>query len=86
MVSEVGLAPILKSGPVTTSVAVVLWTVASLPVPVMVRVYVPAGVDSVVGTVSVDVAPELEGVTAVGLNAGVTPEGWPVAARLTLEV
>ena len=76
----------MKSGPVTTSVTVALCLVPSLPVPVTVSVYVPAAVADVVATVSVDVAPALVGVTDVGLNVGVTPDGWPVADRLTLEL
>src|SRR6266540_5812090 len=66
--------------PVTVSVNVVA-CVAEAPVPVILIVYVPAGVDVVVATVSVDEPPE---VTDAGLNDAVAPLGKPLALSATL--
>ena len=49
-------------------------------VPVMVNVYVPAGVDDEVATLSVD---EPEPVTDAGLKDPVAPVGNPLTLRLT---
>ena len=67
--------------PVTVSVMVVVTGVSVPEVPVMVIGYVPATVEE--ATVNVTT---LEVVEDVGLNAAVTPVGWPVAANATLPV
>jgi hypothetical protein len=82
-VSNPPLMMLLTVVPVTVTVTGVLWT--ALPsVPVTVTVYVPAGVNGPVLTVSVD---ELPAVTEVGLSAAVGPFGGvgeTVAVRLTV--
>ena len=50
------------------------------PVPVIVIVYVPGGVDGDVEIMSVEVK---VGVAEDGPNETVTPEGWPDADKLT---
>jgi len=75
----------LKSGfgaGFTTSVTVVECTKLPL-VPVMVRVYVPAGVDVLVVT---DIVEEPEPATEVGLKLALAPEGKPLALNVTLPV
>ena len=62
---------------VTTSVAVAVWLNEPL-VPVIVKVYEPAGVVLPVVTVSED-----EPVAGFGLNAPVAPVGNPLTLKLT---
>jgi hypothetical protein len=52
-------------------------------VPLIVRVYVPGGVETLVATVKVELP---EPVTEVGLNAAVAPVGRPLALSATLPV
>lgn len=64
----------------TTSVTVVAW--ARLPlVPVIVRLYVPAGLVALVVTDMVD---EPEPVTEAGLKLALAPAGNPLTLKLTL--
>jgi len=65
---------------VTTRPTVVLW-VAVVPVPVIVRVKLPDGVDAPAVTLSVELPPA---VTDTGLNVPVAPVGRPVTERLTV--
>ena len=80
-----GVALIEKSGDggaLTTSVTVVLCVKLPL-IPVMVRVYVPAGVDVLVVTVTVDEPdPAIDG----GLNDALAPAGRPLALNVTAEL
>jgi hypothetical protein len=55
--------------------------VADVPVPVTVTGYEPAGVDTAVARVSVELPPL---VTAVGANDAVAPAGRPLAVRFTV--
>jgi hypothetical protein len=80
-----GVALIEKSGTggaLTTSVTVVLCVRLPL-VPVMVRVYVPAGVDVLVATVIVE---EPDPATDCGLNDALAPAGRPLALNVTAEL
>ena len=80
-----GAAIIEKSGDggaLTTSVTVVLWVKLPL-MPVMVRVYVPAGVDVLVITVMVE---EPDPATDCGLNDALAPAGRPLALNVTAEL
>jgi hypothetical protein len=63
-------------------VTVVLWVSVPL-VPLIVSVYVPAGVEALVDTVKVELP---EPATDVGLNVGVAPVGRPLALNATLPV
>lgn len=81
-VADAGVAAIEKSlvtVALTTSVTLVA-CVADVPVPVIVIVYVPAGVLAAVATVSVELLPA---VTDAGLKVAVAPVGRPEALRLT---
>ncbi len=79
-----GEAPITKSlaATFTTRVTLALWLRLPL-VPVMVKGYVPAGVEQLVETVSVE-DPEL--LIEAGLKLGVAPLGKPLTPRLTVPV
>ena len=66
----------------TTSVTVVLCVKLPL-LPVMVRVYVPAGVDVVVVTVMVE---EPDPATDDGPNDALAPNGRPLALSATAEL
>jgi hypothetical protein len=83
MLRLVGLAVIEKSdgGAAVTVNATAVVRVALAPVPVTVTVYVPGVVLPPTFTVIVE---ELPAVMVVGLNAIVTPAGWPVALSVTL--
>ena len=72
----------LCAGIVTTKVTVAE-CVAEVPVPVMVRVYVPGTVAAVVATVIVEL-PDV--VSEAGLNDAVTPAGKPLADKVTAPV
>jgi hypothetical protein len=78
-----GFALIEKSfttGGVTVRLTLVAW-VADEPVPVIVRVYPPAGVLELVVTVRVELPPAG---TDVGLKLALAPDGRPETERLTL--
>ncbi len=82
-VCELGLAERLKSaGPCTTNVTVAVCDRLPL-VPVIVSVYVPAGVVVAVETVRVEL-PEV--VTDAGLKLAVAPVGSPLTLRFTVPV
>ena len=84
-VREAGDAEIVKLGfgaGFTTSVTVAECTRLPL-VPVMVKVYVPAGVDVLVVT---DMVEEPEPATEAGLKLALAPAGKPLALKLTLPV
>ena len=81
-ICEPGVAEMLKSGVVTTSVTIAECTNVPL-VPVIVRGYVPVGVVVAVETVSVEF-PEPE--TDAGLKLAVAPAGKPLTPRLTVPV
>jgi hypothetical protein len=72
-----GLAASEKSGCETTSVTVAL-RVSDPPVPVMVTMEAPVGVDAPVATVIVELP-----VAGFGVNVAVAPAGKPVAASET---
>lgn len=71
-----------KSGTITTSVTVAVW-VRVPSVPLMVRVYEPAGVLLLVVTVIVE-AGKLGGPDVVGLKEAVAPAGRPLALNVTV--
>jgi len=79
-VCVLGDPEIVKSGGITTSVALALWLKLPL-VPVIVSAELPVGVLLLVCTVSVELP---EPVTDVGLNVAVAPVGNPLAVKLTL--
>jgi hypothetical protein len=81
-VAELGVAAMLKSGPCTTNVTVAVCDRVPL-VPVIVRVYVPAGVVVAVETVSVEL-PEL--LTDIGLKLAVAPVGNPLTLKVAVPV
>jgi hypothetical protein len=82
-VCELGLAEVLKSGgPGTTSVTVAVRD-RVLVAPVIVNVYVPAGVVDAVETVRAEL-PEV--VIDAGLKLAVAPVGSPVTLRFTVSV
>jgi hypothetical protein len=74
-----------KFGVVTTSATVVEWVIAaeSVPTPVIVRVYVPAGV---LLTVAIDSAGDAPGVAGFGLKVALAPEGNPLTEKFTGEL
>ena len=66
MVRLAGEAEMLKSGTAETAKVTVVWRVNPPPVPVIVSVYVPAGVVRAVDTVRVVEVPLVAGVTVDG--------------------
>lgn len=85
-VVRVGEAEIVKSWTTTTSVTDVVCVRLPLD-PVIVKVYVPAGVALVVLTLRVELAlPLAGGVTDVGLSVQVVFEGQPLTVRETAEL
>jgi hypothetical protein len=72
----------IEKSPATISVTLALLVTGPL-VPLIVRMYVPGGVDALVDTASVD---EPEPVTELGVNDAVAPDGRPMTPRLATPV